>query len=201
LFLNVLYNKHIIIKKNVLKLLKHLKDGNVECSTTTFGINIVLIFDNDNNALILDSIHTPVITDYFWVLDLKLKDFTLAPLMVLEEITGQAIEVKIADFSFVLPTKWNILVVDEDTSILDVVEVADVAGSEFQAFVYGQTMSRSVAATISVCNFLPNHHTVGPSLNKHQMLCHPISPTSWVCISPSDSYNKYLKNQLVGDVV
>ena len=42
---------------------------------------------------------------------------------------------------------------------------------------------------------------IGPSLGKHQMLCHPISPTEWINVSPSDTYNKHLKNSVIGDIV
>jgi len=161
----------------------------------------MLVFDNNNEALILESIHTPTVTDHIWVLDLEMSDFTLAPLFVLEEIVGPAIEVRVLGFTFALPPKWNILVVDDETSLLDVVEVKEIAGKEFKAFVYGPNFGRSVSAVITANDLLPMHCAVGPSLNKHQMMCHPISPDAWICVSPSDTYNKYLKNKLIGDII
>lgn len=161
----------------------------------------MLIFDNNNEAVVLDSIYTPTNTEHIWVLDLTMMDYTLAPLLVLEEVISPSIELMIAGFSFILPTNWNILVVDVETLQLDVVEVSELAGKEFVALVYGPDIKRIETAVITVTNYHPNYVNVGPSLNKHQMLCHPISPTAWINVAPSDSYNKYLKNKIAGDII
>lgn len=161
----------------------------------------MLIFDNNNEAIVLESIYTPTDTEHIWVLDLTMMDFTLAPLLVLEEVVSPSIELLIAGFSFILPTNWNILVVDVETMQIDVVEVSELAGKEFVALVYGPDQKRIETEVITVTNYHPNFINVGPSLNKHQMLCHPISPTSWINVAPSDSYNKYLKNKIAGDII
>ena len=161
----------------------------------------MLVFDNNNNALLLDSIYVPTLADHIWVLDLNIQDFTLAPLLVLEEIVAPTIELQILGFRFPLPANWNVLVVDDDTMQLDVVEVSEVAGKEFKALVYGPEQPRHELATISVSNYHPNFHNVGPSLYKYQMLCHPVAPGLWVNVAPSDTYNKYLKEKVAGDLV
>ncbi len=161
----------------------------------------MLIFDNNDQAIILDSIHTPTVADHFWVLDLNIMDFTLTPLMVLEEIVAPTIELSIMHFDFPVPANWNILVVDEETSQLDIVEVAEVAGREFNAFVYGPDRHRHEMMNISVSDYFPNHINVSPSLSKHQMLCHPIAPDRWVSVAPADTFNKYLKDTVAGDIV
>lgn len=160
----------------------------------------MLVFDNNNQALILDSIYTPTIADHIWVLDLTLMDFTLAPLLVLEEIVAPTIELMVLGFRFVLPANWNMLVVDNDTSQLDVIEVSELAGREFNAFLYGPDQPSYEMATVSVTDYHPNFHNVGPSLAKHQMLCHPVAPNLWVNVAPSDTYNKYLKDTVAGDL-
>ena len=161
----------------------------------------MIVLDTNSNALILDSIHTPTIADHIWVLDLNMMDFTLAPLLVLEEMVCPAVEVMIRDFRFQLPANWNMLVVDDDTYQIDVVEIADLAGKEFTALVYGPDMVVGELAIVTVTDYVPHATLIGPFLSKHQMLCHPISPTSWVSIAPSDSYNKYLKDCLMGDII
>ena len=97
----------------------------------------MLIFDEYSNPVILDSILTPNVTEYMWVLNLQEEDFMLSPLAVLEETTSPSIELMVAGFRFVLPTSWNILVCDPESMQLDVVEISAVAGKEFRAFVYG----------------------------------------------------------------
>ena len=161
----------------------------------------MIVLDNKSDALILESIHTPTVADHIWVLDLNIMDFTLAPLLVLEETVCPAVEVMIRGFRFLLPANWNMLVVDDDTFQLDVVEVADLAGREFTALIYGPEMTMNELATVTVTDYIPSTKLVGPLLSKHQMLCHPIAPNAWVCVAPSDSYNKYLKDCVVGDII
>lgn len=161
----------------------------------------MLVFDNNNTPLILEDIHTPTITDHFWVLDFNMMDFTLAPLTVLEDTVAPTIEMQVLGFRFPIPANWNILVIDDDTHQLDVAVAGKIAGREFSAFVCGPDHTSFELATISVTNYHANYHNVGPSLSKHQMLCHPIAPDLWVTVAPSDTYNKYLKNILAGDIV
>ena len=161
----------------------------------------MIVLDNNSDALILESIHTPTIADHIWVLDFNIMDYTLAPLLVLEELECPAVEVRIRGFQFLLPANWNMLVVDDDTYQLDVVEIGDLAGKEFTALVYGPNMSNGELAVVTVTDYIPFAKLVGPFLSKHQMLCHPISPDTWVSVAPSDSYNKYLKELVMCDII
>lgn len=161
----------------------------------------MLIFDDKVKPIILESIHTPTITDVFWVLDLNILDFKLTPLTILEEIVAPTVILSVEGFDFPLPASWNVLVVDEESMILDVIELSEVAGREFRAFVYGPSMPMARTSVISVKQYFPSYPNVGPSLNKHQMLCHPVSPGSWLCVSSGDTYNKYLKDKVVGDLI
>ena len=161
----------------------------------------MIIFDEHNHPIILDSIYGPTVTEFMWVLDLSIMDFTLAPLLMLEETICPSMQLCIQGFEFVLPASWSILVYDQETSQLDVVEVSEVAGREFTAFVYGPVSNRPTPASVIATNYYVEYKNIGPSLNKHQMLCHPIGPTEWICVSPSDSYNKYLKDKIVGDLL
>lgn len=164
----------------------------------------MLIFDDHNKTIILDNVYTPTPTNYMWVLDLQIMDYTLAPLLVLEEIICPSIKVRIRGFDFFLPANWNMLIFSEETSELDVVEISELAGREFTALVYDISdplIVRYKPGLVSVLDYSPEYVNVGPSLNKHQMLCHPISPTEWINVSPSDTYNKYLKTAVIGDII
>ena len=161
----------------------------------------MLIFDETNHPIIMDSIHGPTVSAHMWVLDLTMMDFTLAPIVMLEETVCPSIQLRVNGSEFILPANWNILVYDQETAQLDVVELSEAAGREFTALVYGPKAGRPTPATISVTNYFVEYKNVGPSLNKHQMLCHPIGPQEWISVSPSDTYNKYLKDNIVGDLV
>lgn len=161
----------------------------------------MLIFDNNSQPIILDSIYAPILSDHFWVLDLTMRDFTLTPLNVLEEIVCPTVVLRVEGFDFAVPASWNILVYDRDTTQLDTVELSEAAGREFTALVYGPTMSTPRAGNVTVVDYFIEHKNVNPALNKHQMLCHPIGPAAWVNIAPTDVYAKYLKDAAVGDLM
>lgn len=161
----------------------------------------MLIFDENNIPILIESVSAPSLIDNFWVLDLNMMDFTLTPLLVFEEIICRTVEVTIDGFSFNMPAKWNILIVDPSTMQLDVTEARKAAGTDFSAFVYGPDEPMVHPQHIAITNFYNQNLNVGPALNKHQMLCHPISPKTWVCISPSDPYNKYLKRLVAGNII
>lgn len=161
----------------------------------------MLIFDDFNHPIILDNIHGPTVTEFMWVLDLSIMDFTLAPLLMLEEVVCPSIQLCINGFEFILPADWNILVYDRETSQIDVVELSETAGREFNAFVYGPQKYHPSPADIIVTNYFAEHKNVGPSLTKHQMLMHPIGPDTSVQVGPSDVFNKYLKDLSIGDLI
>ncbi|MFV2014078.1 MAG: hypothetical protein ACC656_01495, partial [Candidatus Heimdallarchaeota archaeon] len=93
----------------------------------------MLIFDDNTNAMIIESIVTPLPIDYFWVLDLEMMDYTLTPFIVLEEVVAPTILVEIQGFKFKLPATWSMLVYGEETMQLDVIEIGDLAGKDFTA--------------------------------------------------------------------
>jgi len=161
----------------------------------------MLIFDDYSHPIILDNIHGPTVAEYMWVLDLAMMDFGLAPIHMLEEVICPSIQIQVNGFEFVLPANWNILVYDTETSQIDVVELSETAGREFTALIYGPKRAQPEPAQIIATNYFVEYKNVGPSLNKHQMLCHPIGPDTWVNVSSGDSYNKYLKNNIAGDLI
>lgn len=161
----------------------------------------MLIFDETSRPVILDSIYAPVLSEHFWVLDFNMMDFTVSPLLVLEETVCPSITIRVLGFSFILPVNWNILVYAEESQQLDVVEVSQLAGKEFTALVYGPNVPYHRAGRITVTDYHTSYKNVAPSLNKHQMLCHPIDSGLWVNVAPADAYNKFLKNASVGDII
>lgn len=160
----------------------------------------MIILDEESKVTMLESIHVPTSAEYFWILDLQNLDFTLTKLEVLEELFSPSIALEIDGFQFSIPTSWNILVVDDETSQLDLVTIKDLAGKPFDALIYDHVTNRALSSTIRVIDYTGESHHVSPALNRHCMLCHPISESKWVCLAPNDSYNKYLRDLLVGDI-
>ena len=161
----------------------------------------MLILNQDDQPIILDSIYSPTLSSSFWVLDLELEDFTLTPLTVLEERIAPTLTLKALDGEFPLPASWMVMVYDEETMQLDVTPVSELTGKDFTLFGFGPKKNMVVPIKAQVVNYHPEAANVNPLLNKHQMLCHPISQETWINIAPSDVYSKYLKEKLVGDLI
>lgn len=161
----------------------------------------MLIFDEQSHAIIIDSVTTPLTIDYFWILDLPNLDFTITSLLMLEEIIAPTLMLEILGFTFPLPTTWSMLVYSEETTQIDVVEIRDLPGNDFTAMIYGPNESRTQPGKIRALDYDAKYANYGPSLNKQQMLCHPIGPELWVNVAPTDVYNKYLKEKNVGDLL
>ena len=161
----------------------------------------MLIFDSNAMPVIIDNINTPILADHFWTLDLSIMDYTLASLLVLEETVCPSIMVEVKGFRFILPANWNMLIYDTETFQLDVIQISELAGRQFTAMVYGPNLTMVEGHPVKVIDYYPDYCNVGPSLGKHQMLCHPIGPREWISVSSSDTYNKYLKDRIVQDLV
>jgi hypothetical protein len=164
----------------------------------------MLILDDEERVIMLDSIYNPTPTEFMWVLDLNMMDYTLAPITNLEEHICSCVQLMVNGFRFYVPGGWNVLTVSDDTSQLDVIAVKDLVGKEFMALVVGMTKNGALKhqpSTIVATDFQMDHMLVTPQLAKHQMLCHMIGPACWVNVAPSDTYNKYFKDLVVGDII
>ena len=161
----------------------------------------MVISDENSFPILIDNISTPLKMDYFWVLDLERRDFALSKIEVLEEHQTPILVLKIFDYSVEIPANWNILVYSKETSQLDIVEVSEISRGNFTAFVFDHKKDVNLPGYIRVIHYEPKGSIQTPALNKYQMLCHHLGPKYWICISPIDNYNKYLKDATIGDIL
>lgn len=161
----------------------------------------MLILDENDKPIIIEDIEVPLLSDYFWVLDLNIREYTLSPILFLEEVVCPTLTLEIFGFRFNVPANWHILIYSGETSQLDIVNISHLSGGNFTALLYGPHEPYPRPGKLKVVDYQPRLSNCTPTLNKHEMLCHPIGPDEWINISPSDSYNKYLKELLVGDIV
>jgi len=164
-----------------------------------------MIISNENSSpILIDNIETPIKTKFFWVLQLELQneiDFTLQPLEMFEEQTTRTLEFTVNDYPIEAPTNWNILVYSEETAQVDIVEVSDLARTRHTAVLFKHERGIVTPGPIKVFDYHAEAQVKFPVLNKHTMLCHHAGPDAWICMSPTDNYNKYLKNILIGDLI
>jgi len=162
----------------------------------------MLVFQESQAVTMIDNIRPIIMEEYFWVMDLDMKDFIITPLNVIEATTAPSIELLIDGFNFIVPATWNILIVDPETSQLDISEVGAVLGKQFHCFCYGFNNSMVEMHVIEAVDYHASETSFSPSMSKSHMLCHPIDQDRWINLSPADSYNKHFRNTLLsGDFV
>lgn len=161
----------------------------------------MIISDENSYPIVVDSVETPLSTEWFWVLDLVDRDYKLTPLVMNEELHTPSFELQILGYVIEVPTNWNILLYSEETSQLDIAEVSELCRGNFTALTFLHRKNRVVPGEVKVINYNPLARLHTPSLHKTHMLCHSLGPDAWLCLSPTDNYNKYLKNAILGDIL
>lgn len=159
------------------------------------------IIDENNTITELCDITAPVRSEYFWALDLSIMDYSLSPLSVLEEVTCPTFVVEVAGVNFDIPASWNMLIYDAETGDVDLIPLCEMTGRSFNALGFGPTRALAKPLPVRIMDYKPYSRNVGPALNKHQMLCHPITDDLWFTLSSTDVYTKYLKNVSLGDIL
>jgi len=161
----------------------------------------MLIFDENSRSIILQSNTDPLPVEYFWVLDMEQMDFMLSKIVFVEDTIGPSITLRVNNFDFDVPSFWSLLIYDTETSQLDTVSLKEACGKSFTAVVGSHARNQITGVRVTAVGYSPNKSHVCPALNKHQMLCHPISPTTWINLSPTDTFTKYIKNATIGNLI
>jgi hypothetical protein len=161
----------------------------------------MLILDENKKSILINSLYDPIVSNFMWVLDLNIMDFTLAPITMIEETVCPTKTIEINGFQFKLPASWYMLVYDEVTTQLDSVSIADLTTNSFTALIYGPDATAAHSAKVKVIDYSAAEKNVYPSFNRHLMLCHPVSDNKWINISFSDSYNRFLRDKYISDLI
>lgn len=161
----------------------------------------MVITDENNKSIMIDSLHTPIVSDYFWCLDLKQQDFMLSPLKIIEEMVTPTLTLLVGGYSIDIPTGWHVLLYSEETLQLDVAKASEIARGEFEALAFDFNSNKVESLPIRVINYNKSSIIHSPTIQRNTMLCLPIGPNNWVCVSPVDVYNKYCKKLCVTDIL
>lgn len=157
-------------------------------------------FDSENKLVFVESLFTPIVDKYMWILDLENDDFTLSEIDMLLEITVPTIDVYIDGMPITLPTNWHIVIYDDEIGVMDVVQVSEILGGNFKLFTYGFSDLLVTGSSYRITNYTAKNTCVFPNLSKKQMLCQPINGDQWICIGPTEAFAKKLKNMVVGEI-
>lgn len=125
---------------------------------------------------IIDSVTGPVVPKHCWYYDSELNDFLLRPIRLLEETTGPTVTVEINGFTFHAPASWNLLVVDEETKLVDTVMVSQCSSSNYKAFMMHPEESSYGLSSIILKDLSMKESCVHPMIPRMHALLHPVGP-------------------------
>lgn len=137
--------------------------------------------------------------DRFWNYDLRQQDYFCSPLAVAIELQSSALTIAVGKSILTLPVDWYVIVCDKMNGAMDVIKVHELTNTSFKLFVVGPTHHTVSELGYRVVDFSQSNTFFHPVMGKHQMLCTELIPGKWVLVSPSDVYQKYLKNMALAD--
>jgi len=161
----------------------------------------MFILNENNEVEELNDIDEESKSKFYWSFDMEMRDYTLSPILITEDICCKSVRVVVGNMAtFILPSHWVMLVFDEETHQIDLVEIREMMGKDFTAYVSGPEIHRPLPGHVRIVDILPEHSNVAPSLDRTRLMCHPISTSAWISVGGSDVYGRYLKELLTGDV-
>jgi hypothetical protein len=161
----------------------------------------MIIFDEDNELATINGLFDVPACNYVWALNLKIMDYILTSVRVIEFYRGPTFTLSIRDTVFKLPAMWYVLIVDDDTYQLDVVPVSSLASETFHVLLYGATVKSYLIEEIKVLDYTLEDNHFYPSFQKHLMLNVAVSDKLWISCSYSDVYTRFLKNKSIADII
>lgn len=168
----------------------------------------MIIFTDYNKPYVIDDLYSPVVPRHFWVFNGLMQDFTLSPIMYLEETSGPTFEIEVDGVSVLLPASWHLLVTDDDHYKVDTVRVSDCSKNRYHALLMTDADNKVRTAEIRVVDYFDHKSLIHPMLDKENMLCHPISDQMsknkhvicCLCAGPADLSAKHLVDISVSEL-
>jgi len=159
----------------------------------------MLIFDDNLKPTLITSEEDPVMSTVYWTLNLEEEDFMFSYIGFLEGHDERGVGLTFDGQYVALPESWYIVLADPFDGTLDLIQVKEIRGREFEAFVveFHRTTPRTVP--MATMNSRIYQRFCHPIMPKNLMMVHPIDEYSGIIISPHDQYNKYIKNKTMMD--
>jgi len=143
----------------------------------------------------------PVVAKYSWFYDVPLNDFVLKPINLLEETVGKTVTVHINDFEMKVPASWNLLIVDEETKMVDTVPITQCSSSK--AFLMHPETHDYYMSDVVLLDMVDHEECTYVMIPRNSMMLHPCGPipvTRWMKHQPKNdlSYCCLLSPQDLG---
>lgn len=135
------------------------------------------ILPDYNFPYTIDNVTGVMIPKFAWYYDAVANDFMLKQITMLEETTGPTVIVKINNTIFNIPASWNILVVDDETKMVDTVPISQCSSSAYQAFLMHPELNRYELSPIQLIDLIPMAECVHLTIPRQCLILHPTSNT------------------------
>jgi len=126
--------------------------------------------------LIIDNVSGPVVAKHSWFYDVSLNDFVLRPINLLEETVGPTVKVRINDFEFLVPASWNLLVVDEETKMVDTIPITQCSSSNYMAFMMHPETHDYYMSPVVLLDLMMHEECTYVMIPRQHMMLHPVGP-------------------------
>lgn len=123
---------------------------------------------------LIESVTGPVVPKYTWFYDVSLNDFMLRPIRLLEETTGPTVFLRINGFEFYVPASWFILVVDEETKLVDTVQITQCSSSNYLAFLMHPSVHDYALSPITLLDLDMRKSCTHIMIPRNHMTLHPV---------------------------
>lgn len=167
-----------------------------------------IVINEINKPYLIDSLTQPLPLRHHWIFDGHFLDFTLSEINYLEETVGPTITILVAECEINVPGAWNILIVDRETSTVDVVPISKCAAMEYLAFVFSPEDGKLITEPIKVVNWAEKGSCIFPSVGTGAAVVHAIAPgvlhgkqiNRGIVLSPHDLW-RWVGGKTIGDIL
>lgn len=132
------------------------------------------ILPDFGHSYTLDNVSSPVIPTHNWFYSAEQNDFVLRPIRLLEETTGPTVKVQINGQTFFVPASWNLLVVDEETKLVDTVQITQCSSSNYKAFLMHPDVQDYATSPVVLLDLIMRESCVHVMIPKMSMMLHPV---------------------------
>lgn len=135
----------------------------------------------------------------------------LRPIRFLDETTGTTVRVRINGSDFNVPASWNLLVVDEETKIVDTVQITQCTSSNYLAFMmHPNDTANYYLAPIMLLDLYMKESCTHVMIPRMNMMLHPVGTIknerknteySYSCLLSPHDLGKYMSNMTAMEVL
>ena len=126
------------------------------------------------HAFPINDVSEPIVPRHCWFYDVERNDFMLRPIRLLEETTGTTVRVNFSGFEINVPATWNLLVVDEETKVVDTVQITQCNSSNYKAFLMHPDDSSYILSPIALVDLILKESCTHVMIPKMTMMLHPV---------------------------